>query len=434
MKSDKEILVRQDSENEGGDAEPDNDWRKFIVLCIVTLLYYQPMVMLSYIQNEWIQKSIKDDYFPNADLSSNVSSCKSNHSSVEYQMYTRVQQESAHWIMYISIALHSTSLFANLVIPCYTDTYGRKFLLILTLSGFLLRVGTTTAVIYSKQSYIYIVAVNAVEGLSGAGIGFLCVSFAYIADVINNGKKRVLAVVILEAVLLVTVMISGLATGLFVDNCGYFTAALSCTGMAVLSLASAIFFLPESLKKELRRKPLSIHVALKRPFEFYTSSTFRGKRLQFVLLILAFGFATMSSMKRSSIETLYLLGMPFCWSPTWIGYFSFARYAGQAVIGLGSVKLMQKFVSNDTIAIVSVVSCFASYIVEALATSEVMMFMGEYLRGRDTLCKMFVIHYQGDNFCDILFGFQHTKSLLKRRLSTLKGVDPSLEGTAQESK
>ena len=377
IKNDQDILVKATSELDSVKTEPENDWKKFTVLCIVTFLYYLPMVMVTYIRNEWIQNSIKESYFPNTEFSNNVSSCKSNHSSEEYKMYTKVQQESAHWIMYISIGVHATSFFANLILPCYTDTYGRKFLIILTLSGFLLEVGVTTAVIYTKQSFVYVVVVNAVEGLTGAALGFLSVTFSYIADIIKEAKKRVLSVVILEAVLLFTIMISGLVSGLFVDNCGYFVAALTCTGIQVFTLGFAIFMIKESLKPELRRKPISIFAALKRPLEFYTSSTFRGKRLQYTLLVLAFAFATMSSLKRGSMETLYLLGMPFCWTPTWVGYFSFARHAIQAIIGLGSIKLLEKFISYEMMAIISVVSCFASYIVEALATSEVLMFMGE---------------------------------------------------------
>ena len=169
-------------------------------------------------------------------------------------------------------------------------------------------------------------------------------------QIFSDSNKRVLAVVISEATILLPAMISGLSAGLFVDNYGYFMPSLVCTGMILASLTLATLLLPETLKLELKRRPISLVAAIKRPFQFYTSPSFRGKRLQYVLLILAFGFAITSAFNRSAIETLYLLGMPFCWSSTGIGYFSLARNAGQMVIGLGSVHILQKFVANEIIA------------------------------------------------------------------------------------
>ena len=40
----------------------------------------------------------------------------------------------------------------------------------------------------------------------------------------------------------------------------------------------------------------------------------------------------------------------------------------------------------------------------------------QFLRRRDTPCRLSVILSKGDNFCDFLFAFLHTKSLLKRGL------------------
>ena len=375
---DKRDLSKEDSNLETDSDAPDDDWRKFSVLCFVSLFYYQPLCMLTYIQNEWIQNTIKEHYFPGTEFSSNVSSCKNaNHSSDEYQMYTRVQQEAAQWNIYVTIALHIACFFASVVLPAYTDTYGRKFLFILTLFLFFLRLVLTCVTIYFHLSFVYIVVANAIEGLGGGSFAYLSVSFSYVADVLKDSKKRVLGVVISEAIILLPVMISGLVSGLFVDNYGYFIPTLVSAGMSLSSLTFAILLLPETLKPELRSKPLSVIAALKRPFEFYTSPAFRGKRLQYLLLILAFGFAITSTFNRSAIETLYLLGMPFCWTPTRIGYFALARNSGQMVIGLGSVKIMQKFVSNEIIGITSSVSCIASLIVEALAKSELVMYMGK---------------------------------------------------------
>ena len=380
MKKIDQDILKRNSVTEQNSKEPDNDWRKLAVLCVISYFYWQTLAMMSFIQNEWIQHTMKEKYLPDSEFTKNISACNNpNHSSVEYQMYTKVQQESAQWNVYINIALHVTAFIANLILPCYTDTYGRRFLFILTVIGYFVKTMVVCIVIYTDQSIVYVVIANGLEGMSGGSFSFLSVSFSYVADTFKDSKKRVYAVVISEAMIMFPVMISGLVSGLFVDNLGYSVPSLVCTGMSLSSVTFAILLLPETLKPELKRRPISIIEALKRPFEFYTSPSFRGKRVQYALMLMAFGFAITSTFNRSSIETLYLLGMPFCWTPTLIGYFSLARNAGQLVIGLGSVKLLQIFLSNEAIGIISSMSCIASLILEALARSELLMYMGRFL-------------------------------------------------------
>ena len=43
--------------------------------------------------------------------------------------------------------------------------------------------------------------------------------------------------------------------------------------------------------------------------------------------------------------------------------------------------------------------------------------MNKGLRGIDTLGSYPTIYFDGDNFCDLLFAFMHTKSFLKRVFS-----------------
>ena len=350
---------------------------RFIIICLLCFLYFQPIAMLSYLVNEWIQHTLKLKYFLNKDFSGNFSSCNNQNHSSDYETYTKVQKDSAHWVMYNSIAQQTIAFFSNLFIASYTDTYGRKFLFILTTLFLVIRTATLSVVIYMNANFLYIVGVYGLEGLSGSNFAFLNVSFSYVADVIKDTKSRVLAVVGVEAILLINVMISGLISGVFVENYGFLIPMLVCTGMAFGSLLMTIFILPETLRPEVRVKPPSIAASLKRPFEFYTSSSFSGKRLEYVLLLLAFCFAELGCQNRSSIETVYLLGMPFCWAPTLIGYYELARHFGQAVIGLGSVKLFQMCMSNEMVAIISTVFCLASYVVESFAATELAIFMGK---------------------------------------------------------
>ena len=87
---------------------------------------------------------------------------------------------------------------------------------------------------------------------------------------------------------------------------------------------------------------------------------------------------------------------------TRIRYFKLVRNAGQLVIGLGSVKVVQMFVSNEVRGITSSMSCIASFIVEALARSELLVYMDKFRNFSE--CIAFEICISMCNF--LLFTFQ----------------------------
>ena len=379
----REPLLKRDkieNDNKTQISNTMNTRRRFLVICVVDALFFQTITLLGYLVNEWIQRTLKQEYFPEGDFpDKNFSVCANfSETNPEYKLYAEVQKESAHWVMYNNIAQQTTSCVSNIILSCYTDSYGRKFMFILSTLSVVIHTGIMCIIIYTKQNFVYMVVSFAIEGVLGSCFAFITASFLYVADIYPDKKARVLAVTFVEAILLFTVMVSGLVCGLLVDNIGFLIPALICLGMATASLVLAICLIPETLALEDRSRPPSLIVALKRPFEFYTSTTFAGRRLEYILLISAFAFGQIGMATRSSMETVYLLGMPFCWSPTLIGYYELARFAGQIFIGLGSVKLLQLWLSNGAIAIVSTVFCFASYVVEGLASSEIVIYMGKY--------------------------------------------------------
>ena len=353
-------------------------WMSLVALLTISYLMIQAGAIMMYVINEYIHHRIKETMVTNTSSSLDTSSCSNiNKSSEIYKNLTRVQQTAAQFVMYCNIAEYIPAFFSSLILSAYTDKYGRKFVIITCLVGYFLSRGLILWVIYTKQSLSFIVLAYVLEGCTGAFYTFFSSAFSAIADLFKDKKQRVLAVISIEFTSMLAISVSGVLSGVMVEDLGYTYTGVICVGLFSLPLILAIFLLPETLGKENRTNPDSIIGILKRPFEFYTSSTFKGKRLMFSVFVLAFGVAELSSLNRTSLETVYFLGTPFCWSPKKIGYFTSARHFGQGVIGLGSVKLMQKCWSNEFIAILSTVSGGASFIIEGLATTELMVYMGK---------------------------------------------------------
>lgn len=367
---------KQDQDKE--DRESDGQsipWRYAWIFPSIFLLHFG-LGINSFVLTEWTHYKIRTEYFPNAVSVTNFSACSStNYSDPSYVSYKSIQTETARWTLYYSLAAHIPNIFASMIVPTYMDTYGRKYLFIVAAGGMGLKLCVTSVVINFNLSLFVIVVVSVLEGMTGSNYSLLSAVFSYVADVMHDGKKRVLGIVIIESSFMLNTIFSGLLAGKMVEALNFKHTSIICASITLAGFFLIVFVLPESLSKANRKSSQSVLSALKAMSQFYFGREFKEKRLRYILLILSFAFAILGGMQRASIETIYFLGKPFCWSPAEIGYFSLARHASLCIIGMGSVKLMQLIISNQAIAVISTISHTASFIVEGLASSTVAIYM-----------------------------------------------------------
>ena len=346
---------------------------------LLMLTLFQAMfgtILCSYIQNEWTQSVIKAEYFPNK--TEHSSGCDSVNSTKEHSdSYKKVQQVTARWQLTYSMAETVPTFFTQLVLPSYTDAYGRKFLLILSATGTWIKLTILSLTIYFEGSFWFVCASHVLSGLAGSAFGILAASFSMVSDITPAGAKRTMPIVIMESAVMLALVIASFSAGFFVEtiDLGFFYTSLIGTCTCTLALLLALI-IPETLSKQRRSEQLSILKTFKRITDLYISSAnSKDKRKIYILLLVGFGFATLNCVNRMSLETIYFLGKPFCWGPAKIGTFSMVRSASQTLAGLGSIKLLQKFLSSESIGILSTLSNAASYIVEAFATTTVTIYM-----------------------------------------------------------
>ncbi|XP_052786551.1 solute carrier family 46 member 3-like [Mya arenaria] len=325
-----------------------------------------------YVVNEWTQYVIRNSEFPNLTAVANFTACsdtESNHTNSEYSQYKTVQQKSAEWITFYNIALHVPALFSCFLFTSLTDAHGRRFLFILASFGLCCRSSLMAAIIYFKLSFSYVVSIYALDGVLGSSYAIYAMAYSYVADLTTRDNQRVLYIVFIQFTIVATTMLSSFLSGSLIEdwNLGYFYTDLISVFIGFIGFFMFAFAVPESLtdKSMITNRPFC--TMFKRPLQFYCSQKFKETRLCYVLLLASFAFAEISGLNRSSIETLYFLGQPFCWGPKAIGYFQTTRHAIQGFLGLGSVKLFQKCISNEFIAILSTLSNASSFVLEAYA-------------------------------------------------------------------
>ena len=350
-------------------------WRHFMILPVIASLMFA-LVLNGFVQGEWIQKVIRAEHLPNG--TGGFSGCGSqvNVTEEHEEKLRTVQQIAARWSMLFSLAGGIPNAIVTLFLPSYTDALGRKFLIILSIFGMSIGTVVSTLVIYFEASFWYIFASNIVLGFTGSMYSLFSAGFAMVADLTKADNQRTIGIVVMDVFLLVPIVIASYCSGLFVETLELDFLITSVIGSSVSIVSFLLtFVLQESHAPHKRSKRQPLLTTIKRMTDFYISDEFKGSRKAYNYLLFAFGFATLAGINRGGMETLYFLGKPFCWGPSQIGIFSMARNAAQAFIGLGSIRFLQMCMSNASIGVLSTLSITVSYIIEALATSTVVIYI-----------------------------------------------------------
>ena len=351
---------------------------KLFFLSFVGCINYFAMGLHSYTVSEWTQHQVKFEYFHGKTFSANFSACESaNKSDPDYITYTHVQQETSRWQIYNTIASSVPAFITAIVYPSYTDTFGRRYLFIISLIGVFLQFFIDALTILFNGSLVFIVLGAFMFGATGTTYCLLSAMFTYIADVTEKGKERTAAITIIESLLLIMSTSSGLVAGFFIDGAGFKFPAITAASISFVNLLIVSFFLPETLPRNMRQKRLPVLRSVKRVVDFYLSSDFKGKRSLYILMIASFVILDLCSVHRRTLEVLYQLGMPFCWGPKKIGYFAALSNVGQSVFAIGIVALLQKCLSDVSIGMLASFSNACSLVLEGLAYTDVMLYLGE---------------------------------------------------------
>lgn len=348
---------------------------RYILLLAIMLCIYTPMGINFYLTTQWIQYTMRQEILLGASINSSSVCEGKNQSDPEYMKFKEVEQKTAFWQMLSSLAMSIPGLFSTLILPSYSDNIGRKFLFLIPTSAMLLKYVAYALIFYFKWNVLWLVVSSLVEGFSGSFFTLTSGTYSYIADITTPGRQRTVGVTIHDGILLISITLSGLAAGYFIEYEGYFIPMISCACIQFFAWISIILFLPETHEKRYRTTKMSVCAHLRRVTEFYRSKQFSGKRCAYILLLIAYFVGEATSVHRSSLEMLYQLGKPFCWPSSKIGLFTAARHATEGFAGLVLIAPLKTCFSEITIATFSALFNAGSYVLEAFANTDLMLYL-----------------------------------------------------------
>ncbi|XP_052765903.1 solute carrier family 46 member 3-like [Mya arenaria] len=350
-------------------------WRKWLVgpFCFL----YMAAFVTSY--STFIQYTyfkVQKDLYPNITQMNETGACDDvNKSSPDYQRQVKVQAQSSDWNTYTSLAVGIPAIFANIILGSCTDKFGRKFLFFLPCVGTLIRMTVTFVGIYLNINLEYFLIGYIIEGCTGQMFTMLLVSFTYVADITpQKGKQRSFGITMIELAIGIAVAGFSFSTGYFIQNCGFYYPILSAVIMMAINLL-LVFLIPESFPPSKRNTGESTLQTLKTAYDLFIGSFNRGRRWMYNLILVVFMLCMFSVFGRGSVEPLYQLGEPFCWSPEKLGRFSAVRSLLQQICGMGLIKVFQKFMSDESIAMFGSCSFIAGYVIEGFAKTDLVMYI-----------------------------------------------------------
>ncbi|KAL3872670.1 hypothetical protein ACJMK2_035882 [Sinanodonta woodiana] len=338
----------------------------------IAFFYVSGYIMSFNVFAQFIFDKIKRTDYPNVTIQNDMTNCNVNKSSETYKVRKELEQKSAQWQMYISLAGSIIAVFSNLVLGSYTDRFGRKFLFYIGTFGSLLRTCLVAAAMYWDLNRLFYIIPFTVEGFSGTQSTILQVTFIYVADLTKRGKQRSFGIVLMELSFGLAGASSGFGSGYAIKWAGFFGASAIAAGFYLMSLL-LVFILPETFVNKRTYTPKLQN--LKDAIGFYSDQANSGKRWIYIVTLLIYTLCALSFIGSAAIEPLYQLSTPFCWTPLKIGWFSALRIGCQQVVGMLFVKPLQMRLSDKTIAVISAAFSAATYTLEGVASNDVMLYL-----------------------------------------------------------
>lgn len=296
----------------------------------------------------------------------------------------RINEESSLIVLYLNIAELLPSAIVVIILGCYSDVSGkRKFMMWLPCIGsaiyalgFLLPLYICSGDIDSPVTKAFFVIACLVSGVSGNVPGFLSGNASYISDT-DSPRRRSLRLAIVEMSIGLTFGISSLMNGYWISATSHFEQPLWFVfGCSLLPFILIFFFLVEptgEVSSQLGGHPefslRSLH-CIRHVFGFKTI----GQRKLWAIFF-AFQIYVFVQQGQERTFVLFLQNHPLHWTSTQIGLFLFILYV---LAGFGSwpgVPLLQRIVSDLSIAAIALLSKLIGSLLLAVAQGSFVVYL-----------------------------------------------------------
>ncbi|CAH1791918.1 unnamed protein product [Owenia fusiformis] len=347
--------------------------KRRVIIEPVICMYFIAMSPIFIVGKQYIYSRVAEDHGFKFDSRGETSDCAVNHSSPEYQKEKAVQEVTSHWLLILEVAITVPSIFSTVIIGAYSDKAGRKIAFIAPIIGCFLRAITYMVVVYFKLPLHWLILSSVFEGLAGSTGSAILSCYAYACDV-STVENRSFRITMMEISIGIGNAIAVGSTGPLIKATGYVVPYVIITGVHLVNLTYAYFFVPETVKKQPDAKFFTLN-HFKVTFKLYVKDNGTKRRWKLIILLVVFFFCEMVIAGSTGTQALKLLKSPLCFNSVLFGLYRAAHVLSMQTGTMIAVKLFQKRVSDVWFAFFGCFGGMATNIFFGFANTRLLIFM-----------------------------------------------------------
>ncbi|CAH1791916.1 unnamed protein product [Owenia fusiformis] len=348
--------------------------KRAIIIEPVMCLYFVAWAPVWSIAQQYVYSRVAEEHqFPLDSRNDTNIDCNINKSNPLYATEQTVQQITSHWLLLNQIALMVPAMVTTVMFGAYSDSAGRRFVILSPLIGCTLRAGMFLVVIAFKLNIAFLLIGSILEGLSGSLGAAIMACFSYACDVSTN-ENRSFKITIMEISIGIGIASSLVSIGHFIKHAGYMYPYVFVIGVQTLNIIYVYFFVPETVRRQQDAKFLSLR-HFRDTFVLYTKDNGTNRRWKLCLLIIIFLLCEMVIAGRGDTQNLKLMKTPLCFNSILLGYFGALQAFTMQLGSMVAVKLFQHWVSDEWFAVFGTFGGMANNIFFGFANTTLLMFM-----------------------------------------------------------
>ncbi|XP_071128136.1 lysosomal proton-coupled steroid conjugate and bile acid symporter SLC46A3-like [Mytilus edulis] len=367
-------MSKEKEDEEKPEEEPVPKLRiRHLLMPVIIILMTFGNVVVSTAETQFAYFAVQKEYNISSVVSaSRQSLCEANKSSPLFKQQQKIQSITANWNAYCHLAQSVPVLFMSLMVGSWSDVIGRRAALFIPTFGLIFKSAFFAIGIKLEWNIYTFVIAFFVDGLCGMWISLLASAYSFTADLTNYGKSRMFGVVFVDMTLGVGIALGVFTSGYIIKFLGFLYGSVLMVGVGVL-LCFLISLLPESKRSTNKISSTTQFEYLKNAVSFYFKKS--PTRYKYILLAIVFSFQTLPNIGRINVQSLYVMNTPFCWNSVLIGLFGGVRSVAQTIVGVSLALPLYKCMSKDAMVIIGSLSAIGYYVLTALATNDIMIFM-----------------------------------------------------------
>lgn len=340
--------------------------RSRILTQIVAMMYFAGFLCTNSLLPQYMVHRLTKDTHGLLNASQQVTSsspCNTSNSSSSMEA-DAIQSKASQQVLYFTLSASIPSLVTCLIAGGYSDFFGRRPLLLTgCFTGSLKMLLITIIIKLELPTWLFYVA-YAADGLSGSWTIMFVMFVSSIADTNPEKKDRAFWVAILGFAISLVGALLLVVTGVLIDQLGFFAASFMCVVSSTLAFLLAFFFFPETFPPP-KDKKLKLLDGVRKISSYFFHGGSSTERLKLWTCLFIFMLTVLAPLCLVTIDTLYLLHRPFCWTHSAIGIYSGARMAATFFTGTIILRTFQNCCKPEVLAMVGLLFQTAGFLLEA---------------------------------------------------------------------